>query len=116
MRTIMCRVVLALFATGLFYFPAVSTVRSADDRNLTGTWVGYYNDGSKSPYVWAIQQKGSTLSIENVGGKRAKSSGHVEGNKVVAENFATKNGTLSAEGTRITWTDGVVWVKKAPAD
>ena len=67
MRKIMCRVLVALFITGLFYFPAVSTAESADVPNLSGKWVGYYNDGSKSEYVWAIRQTGSTLSIENVG-------------------------------------------------
>ncbi len=112
MRNIICRVLVALFTTGPFYFPTVSTVRSADDRNLTGTWIGYYEDGSKSPYVWSIQQTGSTLSIKNVGGETAKSRGRIEGDKVVAEDFATQNGKLSADGTRITWTDGVVWKKQ----
>ena len=113
MRNIMCRVLVALFATGLFYFPAVSTAESADVPNLSGKWVGYYNDGSKSEYVWAIRQTGSTLSIENVGGKTAKSKGRVEGDKVFAQDFATQNGKLSADGTRITWADGVVWKRSA---
>ena len=52
----------------------------------------------------------STLSIENVGGKTAKSRGRVEGDKVFAQDFATQNGTLSADGTKITWTDGLVAV------
>lgn len=78
---------------------------------LNGTWIGYYNDGTKSPYVWAISQTGSTLAIENVGGDTAKSKGRVEGNKVFADDFATQNGTLSADGTRIKWTDGVVWMR-----
>ena len=112
MRKIMCRVLVALFTTGLFYFPAISTARSADVPNLSGKWVGYYEDGSKSEYVWAIHQTGSTLSIENVGGKTAKSKGRVEGDKVVAQDFATQNGKLSADGTRITWADGVVWKKQ----
>ena len=112
MRRIMCHVLVALFATGLFYFPAVSTAESADVPNLSGKWVGYYEDGSKSEYVWAIRQTGSTLSIENVGGKTVKSKGRVEGDKVFAQDFATQNGKLSADGTRITWTDGVVWKKQ----
>jgi hypothetical protein len=116
MRNIICRVLVALCTTGLFYFPTVSTVRSADDRNLTGTWIGYYEDGSKSPYVWSIQQIGSTLSIKNVGGKTAKSRGRVEGDKLFAQDFATQNGILSADGTRITWTDGVVWKRSKSPD
>ena len=39
----------------------------------------------------------------------AKSKGRVEGDKVFAQDFATQNGKLSGDGTRITWTDGVVW-------
>jgi hypothetical protein len=80
--------------------------------DISGTWIGYYEDGSKSPYVWSIRQTGSTLSIENVGGQAAKSSGRIEGNKVLAQDFATKNGTLSADSVRITWSDGVVWEKQ----
>ncbi len=116
MRKIMCRVLVALFTTGLFYFPAISTARSADVPNLSGKWIGYYEDGSKSEYVWAIHQTGSTLSIENVGGKSAKSKGRVEGDKVFAQDFATQNGKLSADGTKITWTDGVIWKKSAVAE
>jgi hypothetical protein len=116
MRKIMCRVLVALFTTGLFYFPAVSIAESADVPNLSGKWVGYYEDGSKSEYVWAIHQTGSNLSIENVGGKTVKSKGRVEGDKVVAQDFATQNGKLSADGTKITWTDGVVWKKSAVAE
>ena len=88
-------------------------VQSSNVPNLTGNWVGYYDNGSRSEYIWAIRQTGSTLSIENVGkGERARSRGRVEGNKVFAQDFATQNGTLSADGTRITWTDGIVWVKQ----
>ena len=81
--------------------------------NLTGNWVGYYSNGSRSDFVWGISQTGSTLSIENVGsGPKAKSRGRVEGNNVYALDFATKNGTLSADRKRITWSDGVVWVRQ----
>ena len=109
MRKSICRALVALFTTGLFYFSAVPTAESTDVPNLSGKWVGYYSDGSKSEYVWAIRQTDSTLSIENVGGKTAKSRGRIEGDKVFAQDFATQNGKLSADGTRITWTDGVVW-------
>ncbi len=80
--------------------------------DLNGKWTGYYDDGSKSEYVWRIRQTGSTLAISNVGGETAKSKGRVEGEKVVAEDFATTNGKLSPEGTKITWSDGVVWKKQ----
>jgi len=82
------------------------------DVNLSGTWTGYYDDGTKSPYVWSIRQTGANLSIENVGGETAKSRGRIEGNKVFAQDFATQKGTLSADGVRITWSDGVVWERQ----
>lgn len=107
----MCRALIAFFGAGLSFFPAVTNAGGPPDLN--GTWIGYYNDGTKSEYVWAIRQTGMTLSIENVGGKTAKSKGRIEGDKVIAQDFATQNGTLSANGTKITWTDGNVW-KKSP--
>jgi hypothetical protein len=85
---------------------------AVDVPDLNGKWIGYYEDGSKSEYVWSIRQTGSTLVISNVGGQTAKSKGRIEGNKVFAEDFATKNGKLSADGTKISWTDGVVWKKQ----
>jgi hypothetical protein len=117
MKKLMYQTLVTLFATALCYFPALLTAHTldADAGDLSGKWIGYYDDGTKSEYVWSIRQTGSTLAIENVGGKKAKSKGHVEGNKVVAEDFATQNGTLSSDGTKIKWSDGVVWKKVASA-
>jgi hypothetical protein len=113
----MCRVLVTLCTTGLFYFPPLLTAHTldADAGDLSGRWIGYYQDGTKSEYVWSIHQTGSNLSIENVGGKTAKSKGHIEGGKVFAQDFATQNGKLSADGTAINWSDGVVWKKAASA-
>ena len=80
--------------------------------NLNGIWVGYYDDGTKSPYVWSIRHTGSTLAITDAKGGKTKSRGSVNGIKVFAQDFATQNGKLSADGTRISWSDGVVWVKQ----
>jgi hypothetical protein len=80
--------------------------------DLNGTWIGYYDDGSKSEYVWRIQQTGSDLAISNIGGQSAKSKGSVHGEKVVAEDFPTTHGKLSSDGKKITWSDGVVWKKQ----
>src|SRR4249919_2615576 len=113
MKKIMCRMLVTLFAAGLCYFPGLLPAHTldADFKDLSGKWVGYYNDGTKSEYVWSIRQNGSTLSIENIGGKTAKSKGHVDGDKVVADDFPTKNGKLSEDGMQIKWSDGVVWKK-----
>jgi hypothetical protein len=84
----------------------------AKDWNLQGTWVGYYDDGSKSPYVWSITQDGTTLSIKALKGSTAKSRGIVQGSRVTAQDFATKNGTVTEDGLEIHWSDGVVWVRQ----
>jgi hypothetical protein len=114
MKKIMGQTLVTLFATGLCYFPALLTAHTldADAGDLSGKWIGYYQDGTKSEYVWSIRQTGSTLSIENVGGKTAKSKGSVKGHEVVAQDFATQNGKLSTDGTQIKWSDGVVWKKQ----
>lgn len=78
--------------------------------NLNGVWLGYYEDGTISPYIWNIGQTGSTIAIES-DDRKTKSRGTITGNKVYAQDFATKNGVLSADGNRITWSDGVVWVR-----
>jgi hypothetical protein len=87
-------------------------VRSNDLIDLTGTWIGYYDDGTKSEYVWSIIQRGTNITIQDANGGKTKSRGTFKGSKVVAQDFATQNGKLSADGMRITWTDGVVWVKQ----
>lgn len=82
------------------------------DWDLVGTWVGYYDDGTKSPYVWKITQKGQVISITDARGGRTKSRGTIKGSKVFAQDFATQNGTVSADGMKIFWSDGVVWVRQ----
>ena len=47
-------------------------------------------------------------------GKTAKSKGRVEGDKAVAKT-RDQNGKLSADGTQIKWSDGVVCKKVASA-
>ena len=82
------------------------------DWDLAGTWVGYYDDGSKSPYVWSITQKGTIISIKALKGGKATSRGSVQGSKVFAQDFATQNGTVSEDGMKIYWSDGVVWKRQ----
>jgi hypothetical protein len=117
MEKIMSRALVMLFAIGLCYSPAllIGHTLDADFKDLSGKWIGYYQDGTKSEYMWSIRQNGSTLSIENIGGKAARSKGRVDGDKVVADDFATKNGQLSDDGMKIKWSDGVVWKKTTSA-
>jgi hypothetical protein len=97
----------------LFYKNGKATATFVEkDWDLAGTWVGYYDDGTKSPYVWSITQNGTTLSIKALKGSNAKSRGRVQGSKVFAQDFATQNGTVSEDGMRIIWSDGVVWKRQ----
>jgi hypothetical protein len=104
---------LAIDTVTLYYKNGKTTAMiTAKDWDVEGTWVGYYDDGTKSPYVWSITQDGTTLSIKALKGSTARSSGSVKGNKVFAQDFATKNGTVSEDGLEIHWSDGVVWVRQ----
>lgn len=87
-------------------------VRSNELIDVTGTWNGYYDDGTKSPYVWSIIQRGTSISIQDTKDAKNKSRGTFKGTKVFAQDFATQNGKLSADGMRITWSDGIFWVKQ----
>lgn len=94
----------------LFYNNGKATATFTEkDWDLAGTWVGYYDDGTKSPYVWSITQNGTTISIKGLKGSKATSRGNVQGSKVFAQDFATKNGTVSEDGMTIFWSDGVTW-------
>ena len=97
----------------LFYKNGKATATFIEkDWDLAGTWVGYYDDGTKSPYVWSITQNGTTISIKGLKGSKATSRGKVQGSKVFAQDFATQNGTVSEDGMNIYWSDGVVWKRQ----
>lgn len=97
----------------LFYKNGKATATFTEkDWDIAGTWVGYYDDGTKSPYVWRITQKGQTISITGAKGSNAKSGGTIQGSKVFARDFATQNGTVSEDGMRIVWSDGNVWKRQ----
>lgn len=87
-------------------------VRANDRIDISGVWRGYYEDGTKSPYVWSIAQRGTVITIRDANGGRTTSRGTFKGDRITALDFTTKNGKLSADGKRITWSDGVVWVKQ----
>jgi len=79
--------------------------------NLNGNWVGYYADGSKSEYIWRISQTGNSLSMTDVGtNSKSSSNGLIEGNRVIATNF-NNSGRLHISGSKIIWSDKIVWVK-----
>lgn len=104
---------LAIDTLTLFYKNGKTSATFIEkDWDVQGTWIGYYDDGTKSPYVWSITQNGTTLAIKGVKGSTDKSRGSVKGSKITALDFATQNGTVSGDGMKIRWSDGVVWVRQ----
>jgi hypothetical protein len=104
---------LAIDTLTLFYKNGKTTATFTEkDWDVAGNWVGYYDDGTRSPYVWSITQNGTTIAIKGVKGSTDRSRGSIKGSRIYAQDFATQNGTISADGMRIRWSDGVVWVRQ----
>lgn len=105
---------LEILGVTLYYENGVTTAVIDDGTpDLNGNWVGYYADGTRSSFVWAIYQEGSTLKIVDTNPRsKTKSRGTIRGNRVYAQDFSTKNGILSDDGSEIEWSDGVVWVRQ----
>jgi hypothetical protein len=103
-----------IYSVSLYYKNGKATaVFDEFVANLEGTWVGYYDDGTRSPYVWSIRQNGPNFTITDARkGGTTRSRGTIKGSNVRALDFATQNGRLSVDGDRITWSDGVVWVRQ----
>jgi hypothetical protein len=104
---------LAIDTLTLYYKNGKTTATFIEkDWDVAGKWVGYYDDGTKSPYVWSITQNGTNLTIKGVKGSTDQSRGTITGSKVTALDFATQKGTVSGDGMKIRWSDGVVWVRQ----
>lgn len=102
-----------LYSVSLYYKNGNATaVFDEFVADVEGTWAGYYDDGTRSPYVWSIRQNGANLTITDARGGSTRSRGTIKGSSVRALDFATQNGKLSADGTRITWSDRVVWIRQ----
>lgn len=100
------------FSGQLWKLTKISKLNSPTPKNIEGNWAGYFKDGRKSTFIWAIRQSGSTFTIEEIGtSQRRKSAGQINGDRIFATDFGTQ-GTLSADGKEISWTDGVVWVRQ----
>jgi hypothetical protein len=104
---------LAIDTLTLYYKNGKTTATFTEkDWDVAGTWIGYYDDGTKSPYVWSVTQNGTTIAIKGVKGSTDTSRGTINGSKITALDFATQKGTVSADGMKIRWSDGVVWVRQ----
>lgn len=79
--------------------------------DLSGTWKGYYGNGSAAPKPATITQNGISLSIDN--GEGSVSRGSMSGNTIKATNWNV-TGTLTENGTKISWSNNTTWIKQTP--
>jgi hypothetical protein len=78
---------------------------------LSGRWTAYTSGNEKRGYDWRITQRDATnLHISDVNMPTTQSVGTLVGDTVTAPQFEL-TGTLSADKSRITWSDGSYWVK-----
>ncbi len=83
-----------------------SALKSTSPR-MEGDWTMYNDKGAKLDKQAKIVQSGANLSINN--GYGANSTGVLNGNTLTTSDGLT--GTVSADGTRINWSIGFVWVR-----
>ncbi len=87
----------------------------AQNVNLNGDWEGYDADGTKSAFVWHITETNKHLTFTDIGGgTNTVFNGRVTGSGKITDSNG-KTGTFGPAGLKITWSDGVVWKKKAAA-
>lgn len=84
-----------------------SAFKSTSPR-MEGDWTMYNDKGAKLDKQAKIVQSGANLSINN--GYGANSTAVLNGNTFTTSDGLT--GTVSADGTRINWNIGFVWVKQ----
>ncbi|MBS1795848.1 MAG: hypothetical protein JSS81_18480 [Acidobacteria bacterium] len=98
-RTIVTLLFMLLFATA---------AARAQTPRLEGQWEMYNDTNVKFDKLAKIAQSGNNLSINN--GYGANSTGVLNGNTLTTSDGLT--GTVSPDGTRITWSIGYTWVKQ----
>jgi hypothetical protein len=80
----------------------------AQSPNLEGSWTMFNDKGEKYDKPAKVAQSGPKLSINN--GYGGKSTAVINGNTFTTSDGLT--GTISADGTKINWSNAYVWVKQ----
>ncbi len=83
----------------------------AQTPNLEGSWEMYNDKGEKFDKPAKVAQSGPKLSINN--GYGGKSTAVINGNTFTTSDGLT--GTVSADGTKINWSNAYVWVRQGSA-
>ena len=86
----------------------IQLAANAQTFQLGGTWTMYNDKNEKFDKSATITQNGANLSINN--GYGSNSTAVLNGNTFKTSDGLT--GTVSADGTRINWSIGYVWVKQ----
>ncbi len=79
--------------------------------SLSGNWTMYGKDGLRSEKDAVITQNGTSVTMNN--GYSAEETVSLVDSKLMVRTWRT-NGTVSADGKRIDWSNGVYWVKQSP--
>lgn len=81
--------------------------KAANQTNLTGTWAMYNDKNVKYDKPATITQNGSSLKVDNGYGSIA--NGTLNGSTFTSYGLTA---TVSADGKKISWSNGFVWVKQ----
>jgi len=92
----------------LFVILFIQIAADAQTPQLNGTWEMYNAKNVKFDKPATISQNGDNLSIDN--GYGTNSTAVLSGNTFKTSDGLT--GTVSADGTRINWSIGFVWIKQ----
>lgn len=78
--------------------------------NLAGQWEMYAADGTKYDKLAVVTQNGGSVTVNN--GYGSESPGKLDGLLLTAAGWGL-TGTVSANGDRIDWSNGVRWAKQS---
>lgn len=79
--------------------------------DLTGSWIGLNENGRSYDEPAKITQNGSSLTADN--GQGGTVAGTISGKIVSAPGWSV-TGTVSEDGTRITWSNRTTWIRRIP--
>lgn len=104
-----CCIISSVLGSFLYYY-----YRNSSSLSLAGSWDGYYTNGTKSTYVWAITQpNATTINItETAGGGSTTGTATISGYNIDGGTTFGK-GTISTNVTKISWANGTSWIKSS---
>lgn len=83
---------------------------STSTSNVAGTWASYNAQGTATNYSYQISQTGSNLTINDTNMPAFTSTAVINGTTITAPTMKL-TGTVSTDGSKITWSDQSYWQK-----